>query len=670
MFHRKAYFLLIGCCWLTVGAVFSQDQRIADSLAQIYKQNTLTDTAKFQLLLDLSYNEIGDLHKAVKYAEELITGAQRAENNKYLRSGYFLKGTKERLLGNLDAALDAFFKSAELAKKMHNLLGEGDSYGAIADTYAVGNNPANAQLYYRQAINILRIANDSGHLASFLSNAGDQFLRIKNYDSALFYFTESKAIFDKMNDLRGRGYSLGNLGMVYAGIGKTELAEKNINEAITILEQTRDYYPICEYLLSMADVYLSRADLQTALKYATRSLELAQQYKLNEQISHADLKLSKLYERLGDDNKALAYYKNYIIFRDSVNNINSTQKMAQLRTAFEVSQKQAEVDLLSQQKTNQRNVLISLGVILFLTILVLVGLLKHTQHRKKAYEILQRQEQATDQEKQKVETALNELQLTQKQLIQSAKMASLGELTAGIAHEIQNPLNFVNNFSEVNNELIDELQKEADKGNIEQVKALAQDLKNNEQKINDHGKRADSIVKGMLQHSRTSTGQKEPTNINGLCDEYLRLSYHGMRAKDKSFNADLKTDFDQRINIINVVPQDIGRLLLNLFNNAFYSVNQKAKTSPDAYKPTVGVSTKKVGDKIEIRVTDNGNGIPQTIKDKVFQPFFTTKPTGEGTGLGLSLSYDIIKAHDGEIYSDSTEGNGCEFIMKIPGTPQ
>jgi signal transduction histidine kinase len=245
-------------------------------------------------------------------------------------------------------------------------------------------------------------------------------------------------------------------------------------------------------------------------------------------------------------------------------------------------------------------------------------------------------------------------------------MASLGELTAGIAHEIQNPLNFVNNFSEVNSELISELVDEVDRGNIDEVKAIANDIKGNEEKINHHGKRADAIVKGMLQHSRTSTGQKEPTDINALADEYLRLSYHGLRAKDKSFNAIMKTDFDNAIGKINIIPQDIGRVLLNLYNNAFYVVHEKNKHQTKAYEPTVSVSTKRVNDKIEIKVADNGNGIPQEVVDKIFQPFFTTKPTGQGTGLGLSLSYDIVRAHGGEIKVDSKEGKGSEFVILLP----
>nr|WP_297797899.1 ATP-binding protein [uncultured Eudoraea sp.] len=289
--------------------------------------------------------------------------------------------------------------------------------------------------------------------------------------------------------------------------------------------------------------------------------------------------------------------------------------------------------------------------------------------------------------KQSVETTLTELKTTQTQLVQSEKMASLGELTAGIAHEIQNPLNFVNNFSEVSVELIEEMHEELEKGDLKEALAIAEDVKLNLDKITHHGKRADGIVKGMLQHSRSSSGQKEPTDINVLADEYLRLAYHGLRAKDKSFNATMETDFDEGIGKVNIVPQDIGRVILNLITNAFYActersrsvVNEKSSVAnlsgeasekveaPEVnYEPTVSVSTKKKGEQVLISVKDNGNGIPKKVLDKIFQPFFTTKPTGQGTGLGLSLSYDIVKAHGGELKVKTKEGEGTEFIIHLP----
>jgi len=289
------------------------------------------------------------------------------------------------------------------------------------------------------------------------------------------------------------------------------------------------------------------------------------------------------------------------------------------------------------------------------------------ERRAELESLVQERTVEIQQQKSELEEALKELKLTQTQLIQSEKMASLGELTAGIAHEIQNPLNFVNNFSDVSAELIDEMEEELSKGDVTEALAIAADIKQNLEKIRHHGQRADGIVKGMLQHSRASSTTKEPTDINKLADEYFRLAYHGLRAKDKSFNAELITHFAENLPMINVVPQDIGRVLLNLFNNAFYAVQKRKQADGDEYKPTVEMTTAVKGKSLEVVVKDNGTGIPDDIKDKILQPFFTTKPTGEGTGLGLSLSYDIvIKGHGGKIDVHSKENAFTEFIIKLP----
>jgi signal transduction histidine kinase len=286
---------------------------------------------------------------------------------------------------------------------------------------------------------------------------------------------------------------------------------------------------------------------------------------------------------------------------------------------------------------------------------------------------LEQKRKAVEETNGALQKSLEELKAAQQQLIQSEKMASLGELTAGIAHEIQNPLNFVNNFSEVSKELLDEMNAELDKGNIKDAKDIAADVTQNLEKIFHHGKRADAIVKGMLQHTQSSSGQKESTDINKLADEYLRLAYHGIRAKDNSFIATLITDFDESIGNIHIIPQDIGRVILNLINNAFYAVDEKKKASRHPppgdlviYEPTISISTKKLDTKVEIKISDNGNGIPMAITDKIFQPFFTTKPTGQGTGLGLSLAYDIVKAHGAQLKVETKESKGTTFIIQLP----
>jgi len=326
-------------------------------------------------------------------------------------------------------------------------------------------------------------------------------------------------------------------------------------------------------------------------------------------------------------------------------------------------------------------VIIAIAVMLLLFFCFFLAL-RNIRHRQKTYTLLQKQKEETDLQKQKLEQAMAELEATQAQLIQREKMASLGELTAGIAHEIQNPLNFVKNFSEVSTELVEELNEELAEGNLDSINSIATAIKENLNTITYHSNRADSIIKGMMLHSRTSTGIKEPTDINALADEYLRLSYHGLRAKDKSFNATMHTNYDKSIGEIKIISQDIGRVMLNLFNNAFYSTNEKYRQvvstslpNSKVFEPTVWVSTKKIvpplgdrggGGSVEISVRDNGMGIPLKIKEKILQPFFTTKPAGQGTGLGLSLSYDIIKAHGGELLVETKEGEFAEFKILLP----
>jgi signal transduction histidine kinase len=366
--------------------------------------------------------------------------------------------------------------------------------------------------------------------------------------------------------------------------------------------------------------------------------------------------LRNIYRIEDNVDSAYKYMSLTLNLKDSI--YSADKARAVQRTEMEQELKTRELEDERNKYENRLKVYAlssGLGVLLIVAFI----LYRNNRHKQEANILLLRQ-------KEKIESTLLELKSTQAQLIQSEKMASLGELTAGIAHEIQNPLNFVNNFSEVNNELADELVQEAATGNLEAVKAIAKDIKDNGQKINDHGKRADAIVKGMLQHSRTTSAVKEPTDINRLADEYLRLACQGFRARDKSFNATCTTDFDSGIDKVDIVPQEIGRVILNLINNAFYAVNETSKQGVLGYEPTVIVGTRRLQDRIEISVKDNGNGVPKNIVDKIFQPFFTTRPTGQGTGLGLSLAYDIVKAHGGELRVETKEGEGATFTIGLP----
>ena len=421
----------------------------------------------------------------------------------------------------------------------------------------------------------------------------------------------------------------------------------------------------------------TQQQLKTVFENLNKELSVAKASGNIKKLRGGYYELTKLDSSTGNYKQAYEHYKLYTIYRDSLIKEETEKKELQAKMQYEFDKKQAiakaeqdKKDAEQQRIKNMQYFTIAALAFLLLAILLFAFIQwRNNKQKKKANALLQQQ-------KEKVEDTLTELKSTQSQLIQAEKMASLGELTAGIAHEIQNPLNFVNNFSEVNKELLIEMKGEIQRGNIGEVTAIANDVIDNEEKIIHHGKRADAIVKGMLQHSRSSAGVKEPTDINALCDEYLRLSYHGLRAKNKSFNADFKTDFDESIGEIKIVPQDIGRVLLNLYNNAFYAVTEKAKShqplkGSKEYEPTVTVSTRSVkfpsgGLGVELTVKDNGNGIPQKVIDKIFQPFFTTKPTGQGTGLGLSLSYDIVKAHRGEIKVKTKEGEGSEFIIQLP----
>lgn len=665
-FKKNACYFLIIFNFLGIGKGLTQDQRIADSLRIIYEQQKLPDTAKFELLLDLSFNETRDLNQAVRDAENLIQLAKQSGRDKYLRAGYFLKGTKLRLLTRLDEAVQAFMESAELAKKLHDTRAEGDAYGEIAANYSTANDHMNAKYYYRKSIETLRKVNNPLSLASALNNAGDEFLKTKNYDSALITCREAKELFETSNYSHGIGYAMGNIGMAYAGLGKNNLAESNINDAVRILEKNQDYYPICVYLISMSHIYVERNDKQKALGYARRSLQLAEQYKLNEQIRDANLQLAQLYDEVDDIPQSYSHYKNYIIYRDTVNNINSLQKMFDLRTEFDRSLQKTALDE-SNKKRKLYGTLLSVALFVAVVIGILVIIVfRNYRQKQKAYTLLTEQKKVIERQRDKTDQALKELKQAQAHLVQSEKMASLGQLTAGIAHEIQNPLNFVNNFSEVNKELLSEVSEALRKENYEEAQIIAVEILNNEEKINQHGKRAEAIVKGMLEHSRSNASEKRLTSINILADEYIRLAVHGFRVKEKAFNLEVHTAFDSAASDLNIVPQEIGRVFLNLLNNAFYAISEKSKEGKTGYIPSVSVSTKRLPGELAISIKDNGIGIPTAIREKIFQPFFTTKGPGVGTGLGLSLSYDIIKAHGGEMKVEAEEGVGSEFIITLP----
>ena len=481
---------------------------------------------------------------------------------------------------------------------------------------------------------------------------------IMSPDSSLLFLKKSIEIATKAGYNRV-GFSYVFIARIYLQKGMLDSALIYTHKSITKFWAEKELIALPLAYNTLSDIFLGQNNTDSSLYYSKKAIE--KDFLLgtpNEALVNAYKGISTVYSLKNNKDSAYKYESLAYQLNDSLKNAKIANLTEYQRFAFN---EQLRLKKLEEEKTAYKNNVKMVGLIAVLGVIVIVALIlyRNDRQKQKANKVL--------------ETTLINLKSTQSQLIQSEKMSSLGELTAGIAHEIQNPLNFVNNFSEVNTELLEELKTEADKGNLEEVKAIADYIISNEQKINHHGKRADAIVKGMLQHSRTTSGIKEPADINALCDEYLRLSYHGLRAKDKSFNDTIKTDFDASLEKVNIIPQDIGRVILNLLTNAFYVVDEKKKSGVENYEPTVSISTshsplpwRGVGGEVLIKVTDNGNGIPQKVLDKIFQPFFTTKPTGQGTGLGLSLSYDIVKAHGGELKVETKEGAGTTFIIRLP----
>jgi two-component system NtrC family sensor kinase len=557
------------------------------------------------------------------------------------------------IAGNYPLGLDHAFKTLALAKKM-NSSSLGWAYSTVSYSYYYLGEYNTCLSYTRQAMKIAQ----PYEIAYGWRDLALVFHKLNEPDSAMLY---TKKAYEQLKD--GRGNIFGILGDAYAGKGDYDSALLFYRTGVTVALRDHIQPELIDNYNNIAAVYRIKNNFDSATWYAKKVLseKVEKSYPLG--LLKGSNILADIYDTQNKPDSVLKYLRIALTIKDSL--FSREKTMAVQNLAFKEQEKLKEIEESKLKYRNRLRMYSLLGGLIAL--LVIAGiLLRNNRNKQKANNLILQQ-------KQKVESTLSELKSTQTQLIQSEKMASLGELTAGIAHEIQNPLNFVNNFSEINKELLVEMNEEIKKGNFEAVQAISNDITENEEKIHQHGSRADAIVKGMLQHSRTSSGQKELTDINKLTDEYLRLSYHGLRAKDKSFNANFQTRLDDSIGQVNIIPQEIGRVILNLVNNAFYAVGEKAKTSqhPEGrveYEPLVTVSTKRLGDRISISVVDNGNGIPQKILDKIFQPFFTTKPTGQGTGLGLSLAYDIVKAHKGEIRVETKDGEGSEFIIQLPQT--
>ncbi len=609
-------------------------------------------------------------------------------------------GITQRVLGNYGDALEYMMESLKISRSIGDSNTTIEALLAIGFTYAFVEMWDDALKFQAQALDIYREMNDSLGIARIYNDMGVTNMRAGKLEVALDQHKKALAI-----RLKSKEHYYTFASFLYIG----DLLEKlnRIPEAIQYYESAFNYTKFSSFRVSQIDagISLGRAyqksqDYDKALNMLTLAYEVAlemddRSFQAQAALFKAKVYLAKenprlalfwlhnaekaaaesslvflaeiyqsigeTYSKMGDFRNAYLNQLKYSRVKDSMDVAENLEKIARLSNRLEFENKQAlqnqnhEKELILKQAEIRREKVtrnFSLFGMFVAMVLMIIAFIRFVEKQKL---------------NKKLSETLSDLKSTQSQLIQREKMASLGELAAGISHEIQNPLNFVNNFSEVSRELITEVFEELSKGNQQDAMNILEDVKENLDKINHHGKRADSIIKGMLQHSRSSSGTKEPTDINALADEFLRLAYHGLRARDKSFNALMKTDFDQKLGKVNVIPQDMGRVILNLITNAFYAANEKRITGKENYQPTVQVSTRKTKDKVMVLVQDNGNGIPQHVLGKIFQPFFTTKPAGEGTGLGLSMSYDIVtKGHGGELTVETSEGLGTTFTIVIP----
>ena len=656
MMKTIVFTLLLSLVW-SLGFSQSRVDRLKQELVRARQ-----DTTRVMIMVDLcKYYRLSDPDSALYYGQQTLTLAKDIKFPKGEMLALTWQSSVMMTIGNLPKSLEMGLKALQIAEENQLQEQTDPTLNTIGGIYRTLGDWPKALTYYKQQMIVGAKPSDKTGLAYAELAIGGVFTEMNQWDSSAYYLKKSLEHFNSLDRFEPSVFA--NLGDLEMKSGNTSLAldyyRKSLKLSIQNDEPTRTSFTYN----GISKLYKRIDQRDSSIYYAKKGLATAELTSQLKVVGEAASLLSELYEPT-DAKEALRYYKMATMAKDSL--LGSASIQAVQLIAAQEQERQEEIEQAKIAFQNQLKQYAALAGLVFFLFVAFI-LYRNNRQKQKANLLLQQQKEEVDIQRNKAEKSLDQLQSTQAQLIQSEKLASLGELTAGIAHEIQNPLNFVNNFSELNRELITEMKEEIEKGNYTEVKAIAEDLETNEERISHHGQRASSIVKGMLEHSRASTGVKEPSDLNALADEFLRLAYHGLRAKDNNINATLETHFDPDLPLVSVIPQDIGRVLLNLINNAFYAVAEKAKQGIEGYAPTVIVSTKKLENAIEICVQDNGNGIPESIKDKIFQPFFTTKPTGQGTGLGLSLAYDIVaKGHGGTLEVDSTEGEGTEFIIQLP----
>ena len=660
---RRFYYISILTIWICSVKAQVPDERINELKSQLTAAKS--DPARLELATNLGVGyRFSNIDSSMYYANAAWELAKKINSLEYQGMLLSLKGAILLEIGALPESMKLQYEALKICDQTHDDSTRAFALNRIGNIYMELADYKKANEYYFLSARHFQARKDSIYYNE-ISNIGNIYTLLQNPDSALHYLQIVLETIHKTNNrfIIVRPELMFRLGNAYKVKGKNDKAIEYYRMGVFESQIDNDVRNLTMNYLSLAKLYMDINLHDSALNYAHKSMTAGKAVSFTKGIYESSLLLSKIFQKDNRYDSALTYL---LIANTEKEDLIGTKRFQELQHIIfdeEDRQRNSEAAKIKFQNQIRQYALVGgLGVFLLIALI----LYRNNRVKQKANSILGKQKEEINFQKNKLEKALADLKSAQSQLIQSEKMASLGVLTAGIAHEIQNPMNFVNNFSEVNRELVNELQNELASGNVERAIAISRDIGNNEEKISQHGMRANSIVTGMLQHTRASSGVRELTDINALADEWIRLSYHGMRAKDKMFSVEINKGFDESIGKIYIVPQDIGRVLMNLYNNAFYAISEKMKRPPNGYQPTVSVTTKKIPGKIEVHVKDNGNGIPQKILDKIFQPFFTTKPSGQGTGLGLSLAYDIVKAHGGQIRVESEEGKGTEFIVELP----
>ncbi|GAB4041361.1 tetratricopeptide repeat-containing sensor histidine kinase [Spirosoma gilvum] len=623
-----------------------------DSLKQRLT-HSIPDTSRVKVWVQLGdLNQNSSFTEALRYGQQALNLARRINFASGEMNALILIGRVLRNQGDLPTALEYTTQASHLADSLQSPRGKATGLFLRGIIYIDLQDFIKAIHFLKQAQRSFNELRDEPEEIRSVLNLGVAYRQNKQIDSALMVFEPIYGRVNSTNFRIDKAFIFSEKGFIDYELGNYLEALTNERKAIKLYSISGNKRRLCAVLNGMADIFIKKNQPDSAIYYAQKSLASAQALGFKRAILYSSRLLYSLYKSR-DSAKALYYLSIAMATNESMFGAAKVQSLQRVVLEEQERQRQFEARQVAYQNQVQRySLLAGLAVV----VLIASILYRYSRQKHRANRVLQQ--------------TLSELRTTQTQLIQREKMASLGELTAGIAHEIQNPLNFVNNFSDVSVELVAEQKEALAKGDYQEVGIIADDLSQNLQRITQNGQRASNIVRGMLEHSRTSTGERQPTDLNDLCDEYLRLVYQGVRSKDNSFNCRLEAHFTPNLPLISVLPSDLSRVLLNLFNNAFYAVGQKRKTASADYQPTVWVSAGLSGaTTIEIRVRDNGTGIPEDIRAKIFQPFFTTKPTGEGTGLGLSLSYDIVtKGHGGTLMVESEENTYTEFIITLPFT--